>query len=79
VTVAELIAKLQQLPQDLPVTTGGFDEDDYDYLETVKVVRLREVDSPGSHSGAFDEAEGERGMYRRPLKGEPFDAVYLDR
>ncbi len=59
-TVAELIAKLQAMPQDARVVTDGFDET---YIDDVARVELRGIlvdrRPPGGHLAPHDEAEGD--------------------
>jgi len=55
-TVSELIDKLQTMPQDMRVVTGGFDESEYDDVATISTVNLRlNVNSQWSHAGAHRE------------------------
>jgi len=55
-TVSELIAKLQTMPQDMRVVTGGFDESNFDDIETIETIKLRlNVNSEWSHCGQHSE------------------------
>lgn len=57
ITVAELIAKLQQLPAHAPVVTPGFDETGYEDIEIKSSVAIRELAAPTSYSGKYEDAD----------------------
>lgn len=78
-TVADLIARLQQFDPALPVVVSGFDESGFDYLETLKVVEIVRIAEARSHSGQFEAPdEVARPGARITASGEPFTALHLD-
>lgn len=78
-TVADLIARLQQFDPALPVVVSGFDESGFDNLETIKVVEIVRVAEERSHSGQFEEPEViARPGARITALGDPFTALWLD-
>lgn len=69
-TVAELIAKLQDLPPDLPVLTAG--EYGYDHIKGVQIAEV--VYQPRGWSGDYWPKEDAIGDTR---EGEPLPSVIL--
>lgn len=75
-TVAELIEKLRQLDQDLPVMTPGFEEGGVEPVAEPKVVkiamyRLTELAEPMLYADFFSHD-------RVDEIGQPWDAVVID-
>ena len=57
-TISALVEKLQALKSehgDVEVVTSGFDESDYDLIETVEPVSLICKPYPANHSGQYKE------------------------
>ncbi len=52
----DLIEKLQAFDPELPVVVCGFDEDGYDPLETIDLVRVAKVVERTSHGPLYREA-----------------------
>lgn len=73
-TVADLIAKLGEFPQDMLVVVSGFDESGYDPLDTIEVVRIEQLRLGASHSGRYRDVDAGGA---EPI-GPPFDALHLD-
>lgn len=73
-TTAELIAKLQEFPPDLPVVVKGFDEGGYSDISTFETVRIAPV-KPCTHGPEFEDFP-----HYRPdeITGEPFDALLVN-
>lgn len=72
-TVAELIAALQQFDLAAPVVTGGFDEWGWSNISEPELVTLVAV-APASHGPDFEEPGP-----RTAATGDPFVAVAIDR
>lgn len=75
-TVAELIAKLQTLPQDLPVVRmldefGTFED-------LLPNCRVRELYHRPSNDRSYGKYAAAGGAYSSILIGLPFDAVEID-
>lgn len=68
-TVAELIAKLGEFPQDMLVVVSGFDEAGYAVLDCIEVVRIA---AAGDNLFCDEDEHTHRDL------GSPFDALHLD-
>ncbi len=76
--VRELIAKLGEFDQELPVVTAGFDELGVEFIGKIKVVRVVFADVPTGMWGEHVLVEDWDGSLGPPL-GEAVEAVWIDR
>ena len=75
-TVAELIAQLQQLDGDALVLVQGFDSWGYDFADVPAVVEVVPV-KPTSHGPSFVE-NAEHMTRHHEVTGAPIAAVFID-